>query len=204
VAGVLVDEAAWPRRTATFCILVGLALVLPLDFYNLAIDHSDPRTGWAAAWLAVTLLGCGAFGVAVRRRLGGRDWTPVLLGGLLFGLLAAFPAFALATDYGKEGGKFLAGLGPLFFLAVHVVGLGLTAIVAAVVHRRSPRAAARLMASYGVGLAAGVAYAAVLMLATLPLQAEHARAANEAPGLGVLISAALLLALAAGRRRAGR
>lgn len=197
------SEPAWPWPASFLALGGGFLLVAPLMAYNLAIDHSEPQTGLAAMWLVVTLLGFAALAFQVRRLLSDDgSWMGVLLSGIVVGLVGIAPAYVIAADYGKEGGAFLAGIGPFVaFLYLYLPSLVIAGVAAGIAAIWSKRVPGAILATYGVGVAVGIALVAAYMLMTLSVQAEEAREANEAPAWGFLAMAAVLLLGAAGRRR---
>lgn len=196
----------WPWSATFIALGGGFVLAAPLLAYNFAIDRLEPQTGLATMWLIITLLGMAALGFVLRRRLVDDGWwMGVLLSGILVGFFATIPAYLMAADYGKEGGAFLAGIGPaLAFVYLYLPSFALAAVAALVAAIWSNRVGGAILAAYGLGVAVGIALVAVYMLVTLPEQAEEAREANEAPTLQAVAVLAAVLGAAMWRRRQAR
>jgi DNA-directed RNA polymerase subunit RPC12/RpoP len=197
------SEMAWPWPASFLALGGGFLLVAPLMAYNFAIDHSEPQAGLAAMWLVVTLLGFAALAFQVRRLLrDDRSWMGILLSGIVIGLLGIAPAYVIAADYGKEGGAFLAGIGPFVaFLYLYLPSLVIAGVAAGISAIWSRRTSGAILAAYGLGVAVGIALVAAYMLMTISAQAEEAREANEAPAWGFLLAISVLLGMAASRHR---
>lgn len=174
-------------------LVVGFAFGIAHD----AIDQPDPDTGTAGFfYLAAALLGLAAAIVGIRFCLRpGRRLAPSLLT-----LLSAVPTFVVAMVAGQaydDNGGAWAVLG-LPLLGVYVIGVG---IAAAVLANRHDGSWARTLLVGGVGIAIGLAVAALLMLMTLQDQAADARRAHETPAWGFFLVVGVLLVTAAARRR---